>query len=131
METEFILKLILISWAICGLRLSFDKGMIFGFMDTLGNWVHTKLEQKELRIRLYEVEWPVKVAREKTERIFYELFYYLLKPISGCVVCMASIWGTLGYLILIDSPLSQIPKFILSIFAISFLNILFYNRIEP
>lgn len=53
---------------------------------------------------------------------------WLYKPVFGCVVCMASVWGTLAYLIIRQGLISV--DYPLIIVCAAFMNLFVYSLLE-
>jgi hypothetical protein len=110
-----ITQIILISIFCNGWYLITRQGMILFFLH---NWY---LELFKGFIRADgDVEWMYKTSPE-IPRFFY-------KPLFGCVTCMASIWGSIGYLIL--NGFDDIVKYIFTIVCVACLNVIIKNIYE-
>ena len=101
---EILIKALIISLFCVGLRITSDDGMILSFIRMPYVW----LESKELNF------WG-------------KLAHYLLKPIIGCITCMASVWSiTIDYYYF-----HYFNKWtILLIFVVACLNTMIYRLYE-
>jgi len=108
---DFIIHCLTASFMCLGLNLAMDDGMILNFMRQWYLLMLDNIEATQAKIQILtnqktlnwdnksyynELEW--KIEAEKSKDVYYNCMYYLLKPISGCVTCMASVWGG-GYLL--------------------------------
>ena len=109
--SELIINCLLASFMCLGINLAMDEGMILHFMK---KWYLSMLDNIEATGAKIEIlnnqlafKWDDKKAynkltwdieAQKSKLAYYIFMYYILKPICGCVTCMASVWGG-GYLL--------------------------------
>lgn len=64
---------------------------------------------------------------------------WLYKPVFGCVICMSSVWGTIGYLAIggvvtnlywLNTLFIVNPQWIVTIVCVAFMNIVLYSLLE-
>lgn len=109
-----IIKSVIISLAIVGLRVVSSRGMILYFLRMPYEWL-VENEVKE--------DWCNSITI--TNKL-YTLLIYLLKPIIGCCVCMASV-----YTIAIDYYYYDLSKWtVLTIFMVATLNSIIFALYE-
>lgn len=74
-----------------GIRLGMDEGMILHFIRKWYLDAGNKIQKMENKISIMDNDWErVRASWLLDHYVFRE---YLLKPISGCITCMSSVWG--------------------------------------
>jgi len=81
-----ITKSIIISLAICGLRMVSSKGMILEFLRMPYEWLLCEVEEISKFNKLHSIDSTL------LETWKYKILIYILKPLIGCTTCMASVW---------------------------------------
>lgn len=105
--------LIFMAFFCCGLKLIThkDHGFIFDFV---GIWCDSLSTKAQTAAHPFH----------KAKRIFYNTLDFAFKPIIGCVTCMASVWGTIGYFLFRNESISEWVFFCI---ALSFANTILYE----
>lgn len=103
---DFLIHCLTASFICLGLNLAMDDGMILNFMREWYLHMLDNIEATQAKIEILnnqkalhwdnkpnynELSWKIEAL--KTQEVYYQFMYYILKPISGCVTCMASVWG--------------------------------------
>ena len=133
---DLLIHCLTASFMCLGLNLAMDEGMILNFMREWYLRMLDNIEATEAKIQILtnqkpfhwenksmynELEW--KIETQKTKAVYYNFMYYMLKPISGCVTCMASVWG--GCYLLFHYHISI--NVLVGIPVIAFFNYTFYK----
>lgn len=64
--------------------------------------------------------WPTMIFERQADWLIVRLPYWICKPLFECIICMASIWGTIFFLSEISN--FDIISYIKFIFAVAGLN---------
>jgi len=96
---EYLAEAFLVSLKISFVYVSFKRGMIFHFVYLAFEWFWAQLPSND---------WLI------------SLTCYLRKPLYGCIICMASIWGILFSLYRFELSLN----YLLFLFTVGGLNYL-------
>jgi len=88
---DILIKSLIISLACTGLRISSDKGMILYFL----RWPYEYLQQCKKDSDHACTTYPSTSATyliSSRDRVMYQFLIYILKPLIGCITCMASVY---------------------------------------
>lgn len=129
-----------------GVRVTLDKGMLFAFAHDWWDSLKEKIENRESQIRFYSNElkiyWGTSKYLDKRLQIMdnintHEFVYvwlsiirYVLKPVLGCVVCFASFWGTVAFILLNGINLELWNYWIIACFATAPLNWIIWKQYD-
>ena len=123
-----IIKAIVISLAIVGLRIVSSKGMILHILRMPYEYLQNELNMNIAFLSsLKYSEATIKYINEQKRIIVYhKIAIYLLKPIIGCTTCMASF-----YTIIIEYSYFDLSKWsILTIFMVATINSILFSLYE-
>lgn len=125
---ELLFKSLIISLACVGLRLVSDKGMILYFLRWPYDWLHDAKKEAERFNKEYPSTSTTYLIGSR-DIVMYDILMYILKPIIGCVTCMASVYTVIMEIAYYELSLWTIP----TIFIVATMNsIIFstYNKLS-
>ena len=143
---ELILNIICMSLFCVGVRATLDKGMIFSYLHNWWSDLSTKIENRENQIKLYKNELKLYFGTQKylgkrieiMEQInthefvwvWLSVVRYVLKPVLGCVICFASFWGTVCFILLNGTNLELWNYWLIACFSAAPLNWIIWKQYD-
>jgi hypothetical protein len=138
---QILLTIITISAFCLGLRTITDDGMILWFarkpydyttkiLQTIAVDIYNnkKLRESCGKEKQIEIQWTLDCLR--TEKIFFKVLLYLMKPIIGCCACFASVWGLFVFYSLNGLSTDLWKEIIICCISASFINYFCWTYLE-
>ena len=114
-----LINIVLISLFCNGIYLLFNFGNVFDFIRLWYLSLCGGIQRNDGRIT-YTID--------ANDRVYHPIKIFFYKPLFGCITCMASIWGSVGYLILSQVITQHIIIYPITIVCCACMNLLI-NRI--